>query len=211
MTQSLLPATLNPPTQRVPRRSVLPALAGLIVYPALVCRAAAASVAGVDVPETYQVDGRTLVLNGYGLRTLTFLHIKIYVAALYLPRKTDDPKAILASPGPKVVVVHYLHHGSQEQVQARYREGEQENCGDGSCDMSLQGDFERLLSAVPPVEPGDTTDFVVTEKSLRISFNRRPLEQFGRGTLGNLIIAGFIGTRSPTPELRAGLLGLITP
>lgn len=163
------------------------------------------------MPETYQVDGHSLVLNGYGLRTLTFLHIKIYVAALYLPRKTDDPNAILASPGPKVVVVHYLHHGSQEQVQARYREGEQENCGDGGCDISLQGDFERLLNAVPPVEPGDTTDFVVTEKSLRISFNRRPLEPFGRGTLGNLILAGFIGNRSPTPELRAGLLGLMTP
>ncbi len=171
----------------------------------------AASIAGVEVPESYQVDGHSLVLNGYGLRTLTFLRIKIYVAALYLPRKAYDPQAIMASAGPTVVVVHYLHSGTQEQVQARYREGEQENCGDGSCDMSLQGDFERLLSVVPPVEPGDTTDFVVTEKSLRISFNGRPLAPFGRGALGNIILAGFIGSHSPTPELRAGLLGLMTP
>ena len=120
-------------------------------------RAGAVDLVGVHIPEAYQIDGRTLVLNGYGLRTLTFLRIKIYVAALYLPGKTDDSKAILASAGPKVVVVHYLHGGSKAQVQRRFREGEQENCGDGSCDSSFQGDFERLLAAVPAVAPGDTT------------------------------------------------------
>jgi Chalcone isomerase-like len=211
VTQSILPATLAPPKPCLSRRFVLPALASLIAYPGLARPAVAASIAGVDVPESYHVDGHSLVLNGYGLRTLTFLRIKIYVAALYLPRKAYDPQAIMASAGPTVVVVHYLHSGTQEQVQSRYREGEQENCGDGSCDPSLRADFERLLSVVPPVEPGDTTDFVVTEKSLRISFNGRPLEEFGRGALGRIILAGFIGPHPPTQDLRASLLGLMTP
>jgi hypothetical protein len=169
----------------------------------------AAQMSGVEIPDTYQIDGRTLVLNGYGLRTFTFLHIKIYVAALYLPQKTSDPQAILTSPGPKLVIVRYIHSGSKDQVQSRYREGEMENCGDGGCDKALEGDFERLVNAAPAVEPGDSTAFVVTDKSLRVSFNGRPLEQYGRGALGNLILAGFIGVHPPSPELRASLLGLV--
>ena len=178
---------------------------------ALAPRAGAVDLAGVHIPETFQIDGRTLVLNGYGLRTLTFLRVKIYVAALYLPERTYDPQAIMTSAGPKVVVLRYLHGGSKQQVQSRFREGEQENCGDGRCDASLEADFERLVAAAPAVEPGDTTTFVVTDKSLRVSFNGRPLEQFGRGALGNLILAGFIGPHPPSQEFRASLLGLMRP
>ena len=171
----------------------------------------AAQIAGVEIPETYQIDGQTLVLNGYALRTLTFLHIKIYVAGLYLSQRTNDPQAILASRAPKVVVVHYIHGGTKEQVEGRYREGEMENCGNGGCDKSLEADFERLVAAAPAVEPGDRTEFVVTEKGLRVSFNGRPLEHFGQWALGNLILTGFIGPHAPSPEFRGYLLGLLKP
>src|SRR4051794_11205974 len=117
------------PTRRL---LIFAALAWLGIAPA----SAMVQFAGVSIPETYQIDGRTLVLNGYGLRAVTFLKIKAYVAALYLPQKSFDPEAIFASPGPKVVVVHYLHSGSKSQVESRYREGEMENCGDGSCDRA---------------------------------------------------------------------------
>jgi len=167
--------------------------------------------AGVSIPEAYQIDGRTLVLNGYGLRTISFLRIKAYVAALYLPQKSYDPAAIFASPGPKVVIVHYLHSGSKSQVESRYREGERENCEDGSCDRSLEADFERLVAAAPAVEPGHFTVFVMTDKSLRVSFNGRPLQEFGNGGLSRLMLAGFIGPHPPTPDLKANLLGIMRP
>ncbi len=185
---------------------------GLVCACAGVAREAqAAQLAGIEIPDTYRVDGQTLVLNGYALRTLTFLHVKIYVAALYLPRPSNDPQAILASAGPKVVVVHYIHGGSKGQVESRYREGEQENCGDGRCDKALEVDFERLVGAAPAVEPGDSTTFIVTDKSLLVSFNGRPLENFGQAALGNLILTGFIGPHAPSEEFRGKLLGLLPP
>src|SRR5690348_11833833 len=45
---------------------------------------------------------------------------------LYLPKRSSDARAILVSPGPKVVSLHYIRSGSKEQVQDRYREGEGE-------------------------------------------------------------------------------------
>jgi hypothetical protein len=53
----------------------------------------ALEIAGVNVPETISADGKTLVLNGAGLRTKLF--IKAYVAGLYLPQKSNNAQAIV--------------------------------------------------------------------------------------------------------------------
>jgi hypothetical protein len=204
-TKRPVPVTL--PHVAPPRRLFMAALlllATLYVTP----DARAATLAGVEVPDTLQVDGKPLVLNGVGLRTLTILRIKIYVAALYLPKRSTDAKAILASPGPKVVSLHYIHGGSKEQVQDRYREGEKVNCGNGGCDAALQNDFEKLVASALPVREGDITNFVVTEKGFRVISNGRPVVSFNDSRLGNMMIEGFIGAHPPSEDLRAALLGM---
>jgi hypothetical protein len=188
----------------------LPALilcAGVLIAP----RAQATMVGGVPIADTYQIDGHTLVLNGAALRTLTVLKVNIYIVALYLPQKMHDAAAILASKGPKVAVVHYVHSGTRDQVRDRYRVGEKNNCGNGACDPTLEPDFERLVNAAVAVEPGDTTTFAVRATGLQVSFNGRPFEPFGKAALGNQIINGFIGPHAPTPEFRATLLGVPAP
>ncbi len=174
----------------------------------LVTPTRAATLGGVTVPDTIQVDGHNLVLNGLGIRTLTFLKVKIYVAALYVTTKTNNAQAILSSPGPTVLALHYIHSGSKEQVQDRYREGEKTNCGDGSCDASLQADFEKLVASATPVQEGDTTMFIVTSKALRVELNGRPVITIANGRLANMILQGFIGPHPPSEDLRAALLGV---
>nr|WP_294524902.1 chalcone isomerase family protein [uncultured Rhodopila sp.] len=190
------------------RRGYFRAAVVLLVSLWLLPPASAATLGGVDVPDTLRIDGQTLVLNGLGVRTLTFLKIRIYVGALYLPKKTSDARAILASPGPKVIALHHIHSGSKSQVQDRYREGEKVNCGGGGCDAALQGDFERLVASAAPVQEGDVTLYIVTANSFRVVFNGREVIAFNGNRLGNMIIEGFIGARPPSEVLRAGLLGV---
>jgi Chalcone isomerase-like len=195
---------------RVPTRRVVLQWAALLPGAGLFDAkpARAMEIADTPVPDSYRLDGRTLILNGAALRTIPGLGIKIYFVALYLPEKQHDAAAILQSSGPKVAVVHYLHSGTKQQVQDRYHKGEQNNCGHGECDTSLQADFDRLVNAVVAVQPGDETVYAVTDKGLRVSFNHGPLQPFGQQALGNLIISGFIGPHAPTPEFRSALLGL---
>ena len=54
----------------------------------------AAELDGVQVPNTLQVDGKTLHLNGFGLRTYSILRIHIYVASLYLEHLNTDPEQV---------------------------------------------------------------------------------------------------------------------
>ncbi len=203
MTSETVPAT-SPTRRAVLRRAALLPMVALLSA----TRARAMEIADTPVPDTYHLDGRTLTLNGAALRTIPVLGIKTYFVALYLPQRMHDSGSILQSYGPKVAVVHYLHSGTKQQVQDRYRTGEQNNCGHGECDTSLQADFERLVNAVVAVEPGDETVYAVTGRGLRVSFNHGPFQPFGQQALGNLIINGFIGPHAPTPEFRAALLGL---
>ncbi len=204
-----VPHGTQPRTKR--RRFVFGAAMVLMLTISLASRAGAYVLADVDIPDTYNLNGHTLVLNGAGLRTLTLLKIKAYIVALYLPKQSHDPEAILASPGPKVLVLYYIHSGTKEQVQDRYREGERVNCGGGGCDTSLQGDFDRLVNAVIPVSPGDKTTYVITDKTFRADTNGHELASFNDPRLGNMIINGFIGPHAPSEELRAGVLGLPPP
>ena len=183
------------------------------LLPALLCAvlatgAAAATLEGVTLRDTYPLDGQTLVLNGIGLRTFSFLHIRVYVAGLYLVGRNHDARAILDSADPKVIVMVFLHGASKDRITQQYHEGEQHNCGQGECDAADEADFERLVAATPGVEPGDSFTYVITNAGLRLYVNARQVADIPNRDLGRRMLAGFIGDHPPTPELRRGLLGL---
>lgn len=72
---------------------------------------------GVQLPDTLQVDGRTLHLNGYGLRTYSILGIHIYIASLYLEHLSTNPEEIIRSPETKLLLVRF-ERGSGPQGMA---------------------------------------------------------------------------------------------
>ncbi len=174
----------------------------------LATSAAAATLDGVTVPDTYTVNGQSLVLNGFGLRTLTILRIKAYVAGLYLPRPSHDAQRILASKEPKVILLKFVRAASKARVEKQYRQGESDNCGDGACDPADEKDFERLVAAAPGVEAGDTSTYVFTGETVQVLANGRLINQFTNPDLAYRLLAGFIGSRPPSQELRRRLLGI---
>ena len=169
--------------------------------------ASAASLAGITFPDTMTIDGQTLTLNGLGLRTMTILNVKIYVAGLYVAAPAHEARAIEAASTPKVLVLRYIHGGSKEQVEEEYRKGEALNCGHGECPQADAPDFERLIAVAPAVKEGDTTTYIATARGLRVLANNRPLIEINNPDLGNRIIDGFIGAHPPMDSLRAALLG----
>ena len=190
------------------RLSIIPKL-----FPALVCcslafGSSAATVDGVTLPDSYPVDGQSLVLNGIGPRSLTILNIKIYVAGLYLTRPDHDAQRILASPEPKVILLQFLHGGSKADVEKEYRAGETNNCGDGSCDPADKADFERLIEAAPAVKFGDTSTYIFTADGVRVLANNREIASFKNKDLAFRLLSGFIGAHPPSEDLRHHLLGL---
>jgi len=90
--------------------SLLVLLAGLGLGEA----AQAREVAGLRVPETLRAGGRTLRLNGAGLRTRFF--VEVYVGALYLETRSDDAAALLAADVPWAVTLVFRRDVEHEKV-----------------------------------------------------------------------------------------------
>ena len=180
------------------------ALAGCV----LAQGAGAAMVAGVNVADSYVLDGTTLQLNGAGVRTLTIFEVKVYVAALYVAQPSHDAHAVEAAPGSKVLVLTFLRGGSKAQVEHEYREGERINCGGGGCSPTDGPDFDRLVAMAPAVRTGDTSTYVFTSKGVRVLANNVVLGDFPNPDFAFRLLDGFLGARPPSHGLKAALLGL---
>ena len=184
-----------------------PFIAFLVSVGLATSAAAGATLDGVTLPDTISVDGRTLVLNGIGVRTLTIFSVKIYVAGLYLLDRSHDAQAILKSDEPRAVTLEFLHAGSKADVEKEYREGERVNCGGGECAASDAADFERLVAAAPGVAVGDTSTYIFANGGVEVLANGREIGRFANRDLAYRLLSGFIGEHPPTQALRAALLG----
>jgi hypothetical protein len=76
--------------------------------------AAAVEVAGVSFPPTVQAGGKTLTLNGAGIRTRFFF--KVYAMGLYLEHPGRDARAILAADGVRRAELHMLRSVSGAEM-----------------------------------------------------------------------------------------------
>ena len=71
---------------------------------------------GMSMPDMRVVNGTQMHLNGIGLRTFSVLGIRIYVAGLYLERRSDNPDAILHSPETKLLDIRFLRDVDAEDA-----------------------------------------------------------------------------------------------
>lgn len=180
------------------------ALAGVVLLGGPV---RAATVGGVTLPDTYPAAGQSLVLNGMGIRTLTIFNVKVYAAGLYVAQRSGDARAIMASPGPKVIVLQFLHAASKSDIEKHYREGEARNCGHGECDPADEADFERLIAATPAAAVGDTLTYILSPRGVRVTMNNKLVAEVANPDLALRLLAGFIGPVPPSEELKRHLLG----
>jgi hypothetical protein len=108
-------------------------------------------VAGVSLPETTTVDGKTLKLNGTGLRKK--MVFKVYVAGLYLEMLTRDASAVISSDQLKRMQLSILRSLSSHQVSEAIEEGFEKNSKASM--TALKPRLEKLAAMIPDVEKGD--------------------------------------------------------
>jgi len=111
----------------------------------------AREVAGVNLPDTVSAAGKTLVLNGAGLRTRFFF--KVYVIGLYLEKPTTDAGAVLGADSVRRAELHILRSLSGSEISGAIASAFNENAGDAA--PRLQERLQRFEAMFPAVEAGD--------------------------------------------------------
>jgi len=164
----------------------------------------AGTLAGVTLPDTAQVGGKTLVLNGMGIRT-KFM-VKVYIAGLYLEQKSSDPAAIIKADAPKQIVMKFVHGASKSQMSDAFQEGFENNSPDAA--KTLKPDIDRLLAALDAVKVGDQMVFTyVPGTGTTMSINGQDKLTIAGPAFGQLMMSVWLGPKPPNADMKKGLLG----
>ncbi len=177
----------------------------LLVALASLAVAHAADLDGVSIPDTQSVGGRQLVLNGIGLRTYSVFDIHIYVAGLYLERRSDNPELILHSPETKLLDLHFLHDVDADDARVAWIDGFDKNCRP-PCYLDPH-DVQRFLAAVTPIQKGDETKLLFTPSGAVVTSNGQLTGHINDPHFAEVILATFIGPSPPTERLKRELMG----
>jgi hypothetical protein len=167
--------------------------------------ARAAELEGVHLPDTLQAGGDLLHLNGFGLRTWSFLAVRIYVVGLYLDHPSSNPGEIIQSADTKLLKVHFLRDVSAESARKAWREGFANNCLP-PCHLD-QADVEQFLAEVPAMNPGDDFSLLFVRHTATVTVNGRVIGSVPKPALADAMLASFLGPKPASAKLKQALLG----
>lgn len=188
---------------------------GVRVSPALVLTAVllvaplarGAEVAGVKLADRATLGNTELLLNGAGLRTRLFF--KVYVAALYAPKKSQNPAAILESREPRRVNLHLLRELDADALVGALKDGLRQNHSDSELAV-LKTDvdqFETLMRAIGTGKPGDVIALDFTVEGTAVGFNGQAKGTVAGEAFGRALLKVWLGEKPVDAGLKQALLG----
>jgi hypothetical protein len=159
---------------------------------------------GVKLPDTVTVEGKTLSLNGGGVRKK--MMFKVYVAALYLERASKDASAILASPEAKSMRLHMLRNVKGSKISESIEEGFERNSKEQIA--KLQDRLKKLTAMFPDVAEGDEIALTwVPDKGIVVTVRGTDRGTIEGRDFADALFAVWIGPNPVQDDLKKALLG----
>lgn len=166
----------------------------------------AATLAGVNMPDTAVVGGQTLVLNGMALRTKTWFKVKVYVGGLYLPEKANTVQAVLAQSGPDRIQMNMIYAASPRQFKDAWDEGFDGN--NPSISPELRAKIDKFIGWFGQAKKGDviTMDYIPGQGT-ELGWNGEVKGTIEGADFHTALLNAFLGPKLPD-DFRNALLGL---
>lgn len=178
----------------------------LVVLLCVAAPVSALEIGGVELPETVTVDGRTLQLNGVGLRTRFFF--KIYAGGLYLEAPSHDAAAVIATDEPMLVRMHFIYDGvSAEKLQEGWKAGFHITTPDPGEDLQAAMDaFTGFFN--DQVKKNDVYDIAWQPgRGIEVVFNGNVQGQVSGLDFKKALFAIWFGPDPVDTDLKEGMLG----
>jgi chalcone isomerase-like protein len=185
-------------------RKLVTGLVAPVIIAASAITLLGATLAGVTLPDSATVAGKTLVLNGLGLRTK--MVFKVYVAGLYLVQKSSDAAAIIKADAPKQVVMQFVRSVTKDQMIEAFDESFKNNAPEAL--TTMKADVDRLLGAFEPLKEGDQMVFTyVPATGTTLSIAGKDKVTIAGAPFAQALFSAWLGPKPPSADLKKGLLG----
>ena len=166
--------------------------------------AAAKELAGVTMPDTISAAGKTLKLNGLGLRKKAVF--KVYVGGLYLEAPSKSASAILAADAPRALKMHFLRSIDRGKLVETFQEGFTANSPQKAA--AQKAGVDRLLATVADVKEGSVTTYTyVPGTGTVVNRDGKDVATIEGKEFAEVLFSLWLGPKPPSEELQNGLLG----
>ena len=184
------------------------ALFALFSCAVLATQGHAATVAGIQVPETVRVTEGSpqLSLNGAGIRKKLF--VKVYVGALYLEHRADTVAGVLRQEGPNRVAMHVLYEEiSGEKLIQGWEDGYSHNHSPEQM-AALRERLDTFNGLFDSVRKGDLIllDFVPGEGT-RVTIRGKLRGSVPGKDFNDALLKVWLGERPADEGLKESMLG----
>jgi len=161
----------------------------------------AASLAGVELPDTETVNGTRLVLNGRGLRQATVLRVKAYVGGLYLEKRSNDPDIVINSRQCKRVTMVFLRDIDGTRLASGWADELRKVGG-------TEASISRFTSLIGDVKKGDTMSFTwCPDKGVEVAARGAVRGTVPGDDFARTLFTIWFGPEPGDENLKRGMLG----
>jgi hypothetical protein len=173
-------------------------LAALVAVPAF-----AAELQGVKVPDTLAVEGKTLQLNGQGLRVK--IVFKVYVASLYLEHTSKNAADIIKADEVRRVEMHMLRDLDKKAIVEAIEDGFKKNSADAM--PALKERLAKFTEKITDVKNGATLVIqYVPGKGTLIEGGKDAYVAEGKD-FADALFSVWLGAKPVDDDLKKGMLG----
>lgn len=173
---------------------------------ALAVSALAGTKAGVTMPDTVEVAGKQLTLNGMGLREATRFKVDVYVAGLYLENPSSDPAEIIRSDQVKRLVLQFKRGVDRGDIVEAWRTGFQ---GNATVPLAqIQPQIDQLEAMMPDFREGNTLTFTyIPGDGVHVHVGTTEKGVLRGKSFADSLFAIWLGPKPPGAALKQGLVG----
>jgi len=179
---------------------------GLVISAAFLwsATALAAELAGVKLPDTLSVGGKTLKLNGMGLRKK--VGFKVYVGGLYLETPSKDAAAIMAGDKAVAVTMHFVREVGKKKLIETFDEGFQNNAKEKA--VAQKTNIDKLLALVVDMKDGDEVTYAYDPaKGVSVILGGKVVGTIEGKEFAPVLFSLWLGPKPPSEDLKNGMLG----
>lgn len=159
---------------------------------------------GVSFPDQATVGGKTVLLNGLGVRSATMLKVKVYIIGLYLESKNSNPQNIIESTGNKRIAMKFVHEVSADKLRGGWSEGFEDNNTDLA---SVKDEIAKFNASMRDVKSGDSIMLDFSGDTVDVLVNDNKVDSIVGSEFQKALLAIWLGPKPPNDELKEGILG----
>jgi chalcone isomerase-like protein len=167
--------------------------------------ASAGKLAGVAMPDSVAVEGKTLVLNGMGVRKATLFRVKVYVAGLYLEARSRSADDVIRSEQVKRLDLVLVRDVDRDEILDTWRKGLKNN---GADLVRLKSRFDQFASWMTDLKERDAITFLyVPGRGMTVVLKGQVKGTIVGADFASAMFAIWFGREPADDDLKDALLG----